>query len=77
MEIEETVSEDLVIPKKLLKNAGISDHVQIIIKKGELRIVSSPQKNIIAMLTGLGKNIQHGVSSVNIVKELRKEWEKS
>ncbi|MCK4614053.1 MAG: hypothetical protein KAU14_04550 [Thermoplasmata archaeon] len=77
MEIEETISEDLVIPKKLLKNAGISNNVQIIIKRGELRVVSSPKKDVIAMLKGLGKKIRPGVSSVDIVRELRNEWEKS
>ncbi len=77
MEIEETILEDLVIPKKILKNAGISNHVRIVIDRGELRIVSSPKNDIIAMLKGLGKNICQSKSSVDLVRELRDEWEKS
>lgn len=44
-------------------------------KEGELRIVPFKRKSIMDEIKGLGKSIQHEKGSVELVRELRKEWE--
>jgi hypothetical protein len=75
MQIEKEVPHDLLIPHKILESAGISGRVQIIMKDGELRIVPFKRKSTVEEIKGLGKSIQPEENSVDLVRELRKEWE--
>lgn len=74
MQIEKRTPNDLLIPRKILECAGISERIQIIVKSGELRIVPYIRKSVTKEIKGLGKSIQPRESSVELVRELRAEW---
>ncbi|HIE41142.1 MAG TPA: hypothetical protein EYP80_00600 [Candidatus Aenigmarchaeota archaeon] len=66
------IEGDVIIPRKLLKKAGISRRVIIIVEKGEIRLKKA--RKVTNRLIGLGKGIRPEKSSVELIKDLRKEW---
>jgi len=75
MQIEEKLHNDLLIPRKILESIGISGRAQIIMKTGKLTIIPYQRKSVIKELKGPGKSIQPEKSSVELIRELRAEWE--
>ncbi len=73
METIQKIGDDLILPKTILKRAGISRDVVIVINGNEIRIRSS-QRRVTKKMIGLGKDIKPDIPSIELVKELRREW---